>query len=174
MGDEDASFMQTTVREHAASSSAAVACSSCHSPHGLGKIRDPEWLRGQLSVRAERRDGVKITLAQRAAGHAFPTGDLFRRLEVGAELRAPDGTVRARDVRHLARHFVVAPDMHGRTLVRDDRLREEPVTLDLDVKGTGAVHFWVRYQRVAQAGSGLSPERATIESEVLLHSGVLE
>jgi hypothetical protein len=171
-GHEDASFMQTTVREHAASG--AGPCSSCHKPHAFAEVRDEAWLRDKLLIKAERNGArVKITLTQRSPGHAFPTGDLFRRLEVGCEIPGA-----ARDVRYLARHFVVQEGTRGRGLVRDDRLRGEPVIVELalDKNGqmpAGVVHYWVGLQRVAQTGSGLDPSSAEIESEILLYSGDL-
>jgi hypothetical protein len=186
-GDEAASFMQTTVREHASSPASSAACATCHMPkvkgrasHAFTEMRDEQWLRDQLVVRAAR-DGytrVKITLAQRAPGHAFPTGDLFRRLAVGCELVGPDGAILARDVRYLARHFELTASTRGRELVRDDRLFDRPVVVELSLDRNGApsrgvVRFWVRYQRVATAGTGLDPAAAPIESEVLLHAGDL-
>lgn len=176
--DDDAEFMQTTVREHRRSASAAEPCVSCHMPevrgrrsHAFSDVRDPAWLGAHLDVKAEIASGrVRVTLAQRGGGHAFPTGDLFRRLEVGAEIAG------RRDVRHLARHFEISPGTPGRRLMLDDRLFDAPVEIDLDLapaKGD-EVAWWVTYQRVAEIGTGTDPRAATIESEVKLHSGVLK
>src|SRR5262249_26970509 len=88
-GDDDGTFMQTTVREPARSPSAGKPCAACHMPvvngrrsHAFSQVRDPGWLRDHLAVTAERSGEleIRITLSQPAPGHGFPTGDLFRRL----------------------------------------------------------------------------------------------
>jgi hypothetical protein len=175
--DDDGDFMQTTVREHRRSSAAAQPCVTCHMPevngrrsHAFADVRDPTWLAEHLDVKAEIVSGrVRVTLAQRGGGPAFPTGDLFRRLEVGAEVR---GT---RSVRHLARHFEIVSGRPGRRLTLDDRVFDSPVEIDLDLtpKKGDDVAWWVSLQRVAEVGTGSDPLEATIESEVKLHSGVL-
>jgi hypothetical protein len=184
-GAGDDAFMQTTGREHARSASSERPCASCHMPeragrraHGFGEVRDPEWLRGALEARASATaDGVSVRLRQTMPGHAFPTGDLFRRLEVGAERRDGRGRVVARAVRHLARRFEVLPGVRGRQLAADDRVFDEPMAVDLELPpgpvGSRLV-WWVSLQRVAQAFDGQRPERATLESEVLLHRGTIE
>lgn len=183
-GDRDADFMQSTVREHASSPAAGMACAACHMPrvdgrrsHAFSGTREPVWLRDSLKAAATTgADGaVVITLRPTRSGHAFPTGDLFRRLEVGAEVVGPAGRVEKRDVRWLARHFEVRGAAPGRQLVRDDRPRAGPTEVELDVRcpdGPGQVRWWVTYQRVAETFHGDAPARATIESEVLLHRGV--
>lgn len=187
-GEGPGELMQTTLREHAASASSGRACASCHMPrrrshrsHAFAETRDPAWLRSALEVRAAIGSvgSVVLTLRQTRPGHAFPTGDLFRRLEVGAELVDGSGRALRRDVRHLARHFEVRVGGRGRELVGDDRLRDEPVEVDLDVTCPGEgdpgarVRWWVTYQRVAEAFRGDRPEEALVESEVLLHEGTL-
>jgi len=187
-GNEDGQFMQTTVREHLRSPAARQACADCHMPrvegrrsHAFAEVRDPAWLRQNLRVTAERADDdtLRVTLVQPAPGHEFPTGDLFRRLEVGCELKDERGTVLRREVRHLARHFQILPGQPGRHLVRDDRVGSDPRVIEFDLASAsplprGAkVSWWVRHQRVATVGHGTDPAEAKIESEVLLHSGEL-
>lgn len=188
LGTGDGEYMQTTVREHQRSPAAAQGCADCHMPvvegrrsHAFAQVRDPGWLRKNLRAAAERVDehGVRVTLLQPAPGHAFPSGDLFRRIEVGCELRGADGKVVSRDVRHLARHFEVVPGKPGRRLVRDDRVFSGPAVVELDVTPpgpalrSGVISWWVSYQRVATVGAGTDPADAKIESEVKLHSGEL-
>jgi hypothetical protein len=148
--------------------------------HAFAAVRDPGWLGSKLTAKASRGDGeVRVTLAQTDPGHGFPTGDLFRRLAVGCELRSAGGKVLGRDVRYLARHFEAVPGRSGRRLVRDDRVFGEPVVVDLDcaLGAPGArlaqLSWWVTYQRVATVGTGTNPADAKVESEVPLHSGVL-
>jgi hypothetical protein len=184
-GDDDADFMQTTAREHERSRSAGAACAACHMPevsghrdHAFAGTRQAAWLADRLHATAERVDGrrVRITLAQPSPGHAFPTGDLFRRLEVGCELRDARGALVSRDVKYLARRFEIVPGRPGRQLVADDRVFDEPKVVDLALDpspgpSAGVVAWWVTYQRVATVGAGTDPKNARIESEVRLHSG---
>ena len=93
--------MQDTVREHARSRFAGEACQSCHMPevapaapgeaphrsHAFAVMKSPDMLRRAASVSA-RRSGpraIEIAIAPSGAGHAFPTGDMFRRIEIRAE-----------------------------------------------------------------------------------------
>jgi hypothetical protein len=134
--------------------------------HAFTESRDPAWL----------GDRLRVTAAQTSPGHGFPTGDLFRRLEVGGEIRDERGEVGRRDVKHLARQFAIVPGWPGRKLVADDRVFDEPTVVELAldppprVRG-GTVSWWVTYQRVATVGMGTDPKEARIESEVRLHAG---
>jgi hypothetical protein len=183
-GDGDAQLMQTTVREHARSEGSARTCADCHMPpregrrsHSFAEVRDAGWLRDRLRARAEVVAGaLRVTLQQTEPGHAFPTGDLFRRLEVRAELRDRSGRVLDRQARWLARQLSMVSGHAARQLVGDDRVFDEPRTVDLPLHGAaagGTATFAVTYQRVATTGSGHDPGAAAIESQVLLHDGVL-
>lgn len=112
--------MQDTLGEHASSSLSAVACQSCHMPlvetkdgkhrrsHDFAVITDPEMIRRAATAAARRgKDGdVEIEIEAAQVGHAFPTGDMFRRLELRAEALDAEGRVvmRAPSV-FLARRF---------------------------------------------------------------------
>jgi hypothetical protein len=188
-GSDDARFMQTTAREHLRSPAAAKPCAECHMParrgrrsHTFEEVRDDAWLRANLDVTAERTpdDVLRITLSQPAPGHDFPTGDLFRRLEIGYEIADARGTILRREARALARHFEVVPHEIGRQLARDDRVHgDEPAVVELELPSPAEVplatrlSWWVTYQRVATVGTGKNPADARIESEVPLHSGSL-
>lgn len=187
-GDGDGHFMQTTAREHQRSPAAERACADCHMPlvagrrsHAFEETRDPAWLRQNLHATASLSDDnrVRVALVQPDPGHAFPTGDLFRRLEVGCELRDDSGKVIKREVRHLARHFELVPGLSGRVLTRDDRVFDEPSVLEMALspappgRRPAVVAWWVSLQRVATVGTGENPADAAIESSVPLHSGVL-
>jgi hypothetical protein len=93
-----------------------------------------------------------VTLAPNGVGHAFPTGDLFRRLRVIAELSGGAGIAARRD-RVLARIFTtreISPGVLARVEARDDRLLGEPrtVTLDLGDEARGRpIHVRVVYER---------------------------
>jgi hypothetical protein len=155
--------------------------------HSFDQIRDPAWLRDRLRATATQLDDhtLRVTLTQLAPGHGFPTGDLFRRLVVGAEFRglpagrASQGPLVGRDARYLARHFTLEPTSPDRTLRFDDRVFDEPVEIDLawetpsSAPTAGTLSWWVRLQRVATVGQGSDPTRAIIESEVEIHRGSL-
>lgn len=184
LGDDDERFMQTTIREHRRSSAAAKPCAGCHMvgrdgarSHAFAEVRDPAWLRAQLRAAAEREDDdVLITLQQTAPGHAFPSGDLFRRLEVGVEARGPDGRPRFQQRRYLTRHLDVVPGRPGRHLSLDNRVFDGPAVVEFSLppEARGApLRWWVSYQRVATAGTGREPEKAPVESACLLASGAL-
>jgi hypothetical protein len=188
--EDDAHLMQTTVREHRRSQGRETSCAGCHMTpragesgrrsHAFWQTRDPSYLREHVVVSAVREGNeVSVTLRQTTPGHRFPTGDLFRRLEVGAELRDSRGQTVSRVTRHLARHFVLDHERGGRTLAQDDRLADGPVTVGLSLEppfpeaDKYVVYFWVSYQRVATVGEGLDDTSAEVESAVRLREGVL-
>ncbi|MBS2018144.1 MAG: cytochrome c3 family protein [Deltaproteobacteria bacterium] len=97
--DGRADLVQKTVSEHAASAFAGVACSDCHMPRVDGH-KDHRFLAGHdpkgriasavhvdlRRVAGEKVAAVRVTVRV-DAGHAFPTGDMFRRarLQIFAE-----------------------------------------------------------------------------------------
>jgi hypothetical protein len=181
------SMMQTTMREHLASAHADRGCDACHLPpradggrdHSLASTRDPDALRRALAVTATR-DGndLIVTLEPRDIGHAYPTGDLFRRLALHAELHQGGERIAA-TTRHLARHFVARRRENG-TLdpafawpEPDDRLRG-PTTLrlTLDPNARGELRWWIDLERV-DARDEHHPERSTIASTVRIADGSL-
>ena len=181
----DEAMMQTTVREHARSPAADRSCASCHMPpdrrgrpsHGFVASRDPEIVRSAVGITAERVDArrVRVTLTPRVSGHAFPTGDLFRRVEVSAEAVGVDNMVLSADRRYLARHFALRDGHVGRRLLRDDRVFFEPVTVELTLGAEAAgrrVAWRVAYQRVAHP-VGQDTSAAAVDGEVVLGWGWL-
>jgi len=180
-------MMQTTMREHRASIHGDRRCGDCHLPRGedggidhtLSSVRDPEALRRALAVSA-RREGndLIVDITPRGVGHAFPTGDLNRRLALHAELVA-GGSVVAGNTRYLARQFAARRREDG-TLdpafgwpVLDDRVHEATtIRLALDPAGKGELHWWIDLERVDYRDD-LRPERSTIASWVRLAEGRL-
>jgi len=161
--------MQSTVSEHATSPLSGTSCIDCHMPrtptprrpghrsHVFAASRDTSTLRAAVRVRSERLSPstVKLTLTPGDVGHAFPTGDLFRRLVVVAEAIGDDWTVIGEDSRELRRRFEVrtmASGHLGRHMVGDDRVgvgAATPVTLDLGEQARGRAIAWrLEYQRV--------------------------
>jgi hypothetical protein len=181
MSADPADFMQTTVMEHEASGS-SQSCADCHMPreangkrsHRFVSSRDPEKLKQALSVSAERiRGAVKLALRPVNVGHSFPTGDLFRRLEVSVEAYGDDHAVVASERRYLTRHFDLTS--RGRMLLKDDRLKPDGATLEFDLGPQAAgfpIAYRVAYQRVAHP-QGIDEAAAVLEDEVVLAQGDL-
>ena len=180
--------MQLTATEHARSEFAEVACAGCHMTGEAGRrdhrfvaSRDPALLRAAITVGAMRSavDQVQLRLTPVGVGHAFPTGDLFRRIELRVEARDAQGEMVAKTIRHLGRHFLprqhTGPDA-GRPdpVEQDDRLTAA-TSVELVVPGARAEHVlkWrVSYQRVDHRDSH-DPERSSLAGEVVLAEGTL-
>jgi len=192
---EHAEKMQLTASEHAASPYAGQSCAECHMPrirdgwlgthrsHAFAEARDPARLRAALVVRAERTGAsrVTLTLTSERVGHAYPTGDLFRRLVVEADALGPDFSVVASTRQNLARHFIDVPsalERNGeRVVAGDDRVLPgvaSRIELELGPGARGLPVAWrVRYERVLH----LNPRHeddARVESSLVLASGLLE
>ncbi|MCA9492433.1 MAG: hypothetical protein KC621_21015 [Myxococcales bacterium] len=96
---------QDTVQEWRRSSFADRPCTSCHDPHASPGGHDDERMRAALTVdvRADV-DRVVARLTSHDVGHAVPTGDPFRRLQldVCADLGCSRTLATATFVRRLA------------------------------------------------------------------------
>lgn len=175
--------MQATVTEHARSAFADTPCADCHMPwtgegtarhrdHSFVASRDQHMLRSAVEVEAERDgDGVTLRLSPGRIGHAFPTGDLFRRLWVEVEVLDAHGDELAYDGRALGRRFTRG----GGHLLRDDRpgAQERPVEVRFEL-GSVALDHPVRWrlfhQRVALPLDG---DDADLFGQTLVTSGVI-
>lgn len=182
--------MQSTLTEHAVSTYAAVSCAECHMPwvgegalrhrsHAFAASRDPGMLRDAIDVAATRTAGghVSLQLTPGRIGHAFPTGDLFRRLWVDVEAVDADGDAVAYDARALARHFA-GP---GGPVTHDDRpgapsLADRNGVVDVefelgDAVDAHAIVWRVVHQRVALPHDG---DDAEIFGETVVTQGRLD
>jgi hypothetical protein len=165
--------MQRTVAEHAASPFANVSCTACHMPaaathtrsHRFAASRDAPALRAALDVEPLRRapDGFELRVRSVGVGHAFPTGDLFRRVRVRLWCEDREGKVLSDDEESLTRVFSDAPERQGSTArveVRDARIAAgETRTLHFAVPEVALVHrahLVVTYDRVAAVRAGIS------------------
>jgi hypothetical protein len=169
--------MQLTVTEHRASSWAAVRCASCHMPqvgasehrhasHRFPASRDAAMIKSAVRVTVAR-DGAKVRFSfeRGQAGHAFPTGDLFRRLRLVVDLRGPG------EPRHVesflgrkTKRPEVRADEHAVNLA-DDRpfARGVPGSTELDVGDPSRPLVWrAIYERVEHPMS--SDERDAVTS----------
>lgn len=187
-------LMQSTVTEHQRSQAAERGCASCHMPHtgGNGGHRshrflgghDPDLLRRSLAVSAQRPSGttLRLTLVPTKVGHAFPTGDLFRRLMIHVSSVTASGEEQTVRLRYLTRHLATEQQLVGkRVLVTrlDDRLHGR-TTLDLDIAerySKAPLRWRIVYQRVIFPDSAIvgaeSIDGATLDGEIVLDSGVI-
>lgn len=181
-------LMQSTISEHRALAPAGTTCINCHMPqvrdsrggahrsHAFLAGHDDATLRAAVRVQAVRsRNTLTLVLTPQRVGHAFPTGDLFRRLQlsVTAEGEPPLPAQH----RELMRHFATVQQLPGhrvRIVDSDDRLRDRSELLFVlpQEAASRPLRFRVTYQRVAfpidQRGGP-----AVLDGEVLLASGVL-
>lgn len=180
--------MQRTVSEHAASPFAAVSCGGCHMPrgedgrrsHAFVASRDPQLVRAAVDVEAVRLGPTRVSITLRAAdvGHAFPTGDLLRRVEVGAVAVRSDAEGPAAR-RFLARHFgdrVQSSGARVRIEIADDRVPAggaRVVELEVPESDGHRVRWWVEYQRVAHQRSH-DEATAAVDGGITVAGGILE
>lgn len=181
--DGRALLMQSTVAEHAASAAATRSCSGCHMPsersHSFPGAYDLDMLRRSLAIEARRdADALVLELRPDAVGHAVPTGDLFRRLEIRLFAVDDDGHQRALDRRWLGRRF--APRTHVDGLVRYDELGDDRIgpgghTLRFELAASErdrTLRWTLVHQRVAHPKA--DGEQAWVEGEIEFASGVVE
>jgi len=172
---------QSTVTEHASGPHAGTSCADCHMPRGDGgrrrhdfaSVRDETTLREALSVFASRdREGVRVELVSVGVGHSFPTGDLFRRLRVRAEVPGPDGSVLADDERFLGRAFDERAPVKRE--IADDRVGPAGLLVRLapGAAPTDPIEIEVRLERVL-FGISHAPSLSEIESSVVLFEETL-
>jgi len=185
-------LMQSTHSEQRSSASPFETCADCHMPrsgqdghraHGFHASRDNAFLRRAVSVTAQRvaPERVRVDLRPSWLGHAFPTGDLFRRLRVSAEAVGPDYQLWGSDERFLTRHFSrkrVGPGLDRMELRHDDRVglsgsAPSQVLLELGPNSATAPIAWrVSYQRVAHPRS-VDERDAVVEADEEIAVGLL-
>jgi hypothetical protein len=161
-------LMQKTMTEHAASAAKDRSCASCHMPegsHAFVASRDEKLLARALETTVVRSgDDVTITLRAKDVGHAFPTGDLFRRLLL--RVRTAKGVVE----RPFGRVFAAKRDDEGNALryeASDHRLVTEQ---RVELTSKEPLAWEVAYQRVTFL-SQLPPFAATVEDEKVIARG---
>jgi len=165
--------MQSTVAEHAASPEREQSCGACHmrtrdaaSAHVDHRFRvqgDAALLRGAVAAMARRDDArlAVVSLRTQTAGHAVPTGDMFRRLVVRATAGEGADAVHAAPV-VLARELVSVMTDHGprrkqlgdRRLPADGQARAARLVFPRPVDGL-PIHWEVVYQRMGPREAAL-------------------
>jgi hypothetical protein len=168
-------IMQRTIGEHRLSKARDQPCQDCHMPptasggavhrgHGFHVVGEPRMLRAAARITGSReideqgRAVVRVMLEPRAVGHAFPTGDLHRRLLV----RVEGDDDRCVAERFLARRFALERIGDGHVLrveVEDDRVgvRREPRTVEFTLPSAcveQSLRWSVVYQRVLDTPAG--------------------
>lgn len=190
--------MQDTMGEHKNSKYSTTACQTCHMPgvvdgkgkshksHAFRVVGDAALLRSAVKASAARStpQAVTVTLEAGKVGHAFPTGDMFRRLEVRADVLDGDGKVtgRARSV-VLERKFAVTAGDKGieRVQTGDTRVpasgapREALLLFAEDVEHR-TVRWEVAYQRMGKTmaatfGVDLSADETIVATGTLPPAG---
>lgn len=156
-----ATMLQTTVTEHAASDYAAIACTECHRGHELSVTRNPDVLANALAYSVRRSpDGVVVSLRSKGVGHRFPTGDLFRALEVRCWIAGADGRILAETATSLHRDWDAVRRIPGTVPIPDTRLGSAPVEIALPLPSDAPVenavlHVVVDYTRGANASGNV-------------------
>ena len=187
-------LMQSTVREHAASAFADRSCADCHMPpvapepgvsanearrsHAFVGAYSPEMLAKAVRVTTSRTpERIRVRLDPGEVGHAVPTGDLLRRLELRVEVVGEDGGATLLGRRWFGRRFGPIPQRDGVTVrgeLDDTRVGPAGVEVELVVPAAARARplRWVLvHQRVAHAG--VDPTQARLEGWLEFASGTL-
>lgn len=193
--DGGGALMQSTVSEHAASAFRETPCQGCHmplgsEPSGAAHARHDFTVQGDRALlaravrvlRATLRGGmVEIELAPGRIGHAFPTGDLHRRVEIRA---TPEGGKGPREpaVFALARSFAHDARSGAMRQVADTRLPAPgtagfpgsmTVRLTLTDRAAPRARYQIVWQRMPReiAAQLRTPMSA---QEIVLQEGILD
>ncbi len=186
-------LMQSTMKEHALSSYSDRSCASCHMPvvpgksgahrhHGFAASRDEAQVKSAIVVEEPSFDGQVFLLRLRpgVVGHAFPTGDMLRRLALVIEVEDAGGEVVAGQERFLARHFAMTREPNKvprKVLSRDDRVGAGPGPVEVRyvvraAPAGGRLRYTLRYERVSDP-HGAPDGGALVEGAILLAEGAL-
>jgi hypothetical protein len=187
----DVDRMQKTMKEHAQSAHASKPCQDCHMPivpsqkgaphrkHDFRVMGNRDFMaRAVVIDKAEiKDDALHLDLALGTIGHAFPTGDLHRRVDVRA--MAVDGrgkTVGKGSSQVLRRVFGPAFEGPNKTvpIEREDGRLTGPKHIILPLpKGTTRARYEIVWQR-------LPPEMAQNfhmnmkDHEMVVHEGIVQ
>jgi hypothetical protein len=163
-GDGRPDLVQETVSEHAASIYAGVGCAECHMPargghkdHRFVSAHAPSQIARAVHVEAAR-DAARSTALRVVirvdAGHAFPTGDMFRRARLVVFAEGARGEIVADAERTFGRTWGgVASGEHAgaREQQSDTRIRgtwSEAIDLDATAAPIVRVRWTLIYERV--------------------------
>ncbi len=183
-GRSERDAMQRTMTEHANSPYRDTSCVTCHMERAFGHrshsfpaSRDESRLSNAISLEWARAEGGHVSLAFRTngVGHAFPTGDLFRRLRVYVWLENAEGHVLGDGETFLARSFDHSAPK-DRTIETDDTRIHGRRVVEFDLHTTeraSRLGVRVEYDRAAGRGTesaALFDRRVILERDVSLGS----
>ncbi|MDB4943963.1 MAG: hypothetical protein JWP97_3497 [Labilithrix sp.] len=176
-----AELVQKTVSEHAASTFASVSCTECHMPprsghrdHGFRSGHDVTRIRDALRVAVTILPGgsaVHVSIAT-SSGHAFPTGDMFRRARLLVLAEGADGAIVGDATRTFGRTWGAGARPDVRVQTSDTRIRGT-WEADLPLEPSAPlrrVRWEVRYERIL-AVRGAAEWKASSD---VVADGVLE
>ena len=162
--------MQRTISEHSGRNDTCATCHMTkkdgHADHRFAASRDEAFVKSAVTIRARRvsSDRIEVVLTPALVGHAFPTGDLFRRVRVSA----------GKANRFLARHYASRQEIPGvlvRSEVGDDRVQGGDRTVELQVSAE-KTRVRVVYER-AEGPSGTTRSTATVAGSIELFDAEL-
>jgi hypothetical protein len=184
-------LMQSTMSEHTRSPLSDRSCASCHMPsvgspghaphrsHRFAASRDDAFVRSAIRVDETFADGtLRLTLHAGEVGHAFPTGDMLRRLVLELDVVDAEG----RSVEHVEhafqRHFgfVRRPFRAPRkVVVDDDRVGAStaPLAWSFTARARpegGRVRYVLRYERVSDPTNG-EGGKPLVDGSIVLREG---
>ena len=187
-------MMQATMNEHARSKYADRSCASCHMPvvagrnggehksHQFAASRDEAVVRSAIRIEEGQfvDDTLVLTLHAGEVGHAFPTGDMLRRLTLAIDVVDATGKSIEHAEHHFQRHFgfVREPFKAPRkVLAKDDRVgaHDSPVVFRYAARARpvgGLLRYTLRYERVSDPSGGPRGE-AIVEGAILLGEGTI-
>ncbi|MFV8753510.1 hypothetical protein ACNOYE_23405 [Nannocystaceae bacterium ST9] len=183
--------MQRTLAEHERSAFADESCQDCHMVpmrsggrvhrgHRFTVAGEPATLRAAVTIDASRPEPgrVVLSLSPRLVGHAFPTGDLFRRIAV--EVHAAGEGPAWSDQRLLARHFAGQRVGAGQVIKierDDDRIGigSGPRVVEFELPAElhdRAIRWSLHHEQVLEASIG-AEHRAEVWDRTEFASGTL-
>jgi hypothetical protein len=162
-GDGRPDLVQATVSEHAASDFANVSCAECHMGD-TGGHKDHRFLSGHAPARiaqalrvdvarSTKKSSLRFTIRS-SAGHAFPTGDMFRRARLVVFAEGAQGQIVADAERTFGRTWGGVRDgahAGARAELRDTRIRgtwTEDVELEAPSAPIARIRWMIAYERV--------------------------
>jgi hypothetical protein len=184
-GDGRPDLVQETVSEHAASIYAGVGCTECHMPardghkdHRFVSGHAPSQIARAIHVEAardaSRKNALRVVIRV-DAGHAFPTGDMFRRARLVVFAEGPRGEIVADAERTFGRTWGgVASGQHAgaREQQSDTRIRGTWSEI-IDLEATTAPIVRVRWTLIYERVVAMRGPHASIASSDTVAEGEL-
>ncbi len=172
--------MQRTASEHRASAVAGTPCVTCHMPrvaepgggqhvdHRFFASRSAAAVKSAAHVTARREAGLAVfTFTRAGVGHAFPTGDIFRRLRVVVESDAAKRSVT------LARRSKLEADEGEAADTRPFADGRDLYVAVVPTDGlTGELRYRVVYERVSHPTS-LDESSGEVDGAIEVARGLL-